>query len=77
MPQKLQNVFKPLNHVVIDNERQPFPLWDHHQDNNISKNNIHSMHLINIGRAPSFRIIFIWKYCSLCPFILHYIKIEE
>jgi hypothetical protein len=58
MPQKLQNVFKPLNHVAIDNERQPFSLWDHHQHNNIGKNNILFMHLINIGRAPLFHIIF-------------------
>ncbi len=77
MPKKLQNVFKPPNHVVIDNERQPFSLWDHHQDNNIGKNNIHFMHLINIGHAPLFHIISNRKYCSLYPFILHNIKIEE
>ncbi len=57
MPQKLQNVFKPPNCVPIDNKRQPFSLWDHDQDNNISKKNIHFMHLINIGHAPLFHII--------------------
>jgi hypothetical protein len=57
MPQKLQNVFKPLNHVPIDNERQPFSSWDHHRNNNIGKNNIRFMHLINIGHAPLFHII--------------------
>jgi hypothetical protein len=33
-------------------------LRDHHQDNDIDENNIHFMHLINIGHAPLFHIIF-------------------
>jgi hypothetical protein len=73
MPQKLQNVIKPLNHVVIDNERRPFSFCDHHQDNNIGKNNIHFMHLINIGHAPSFHFL----YGNIVPCIhLYYIILK-
>jgi len=47
-----------------------FSLWDHHQDNNINKNNIHFMHLINIGHAPLFHIIF---YTEILFFLSIYI----
>ncbi len=52
-------------------------LGDNHQENNIGKSNIHFMHLINIGHAPLFHLIFYMEILFLVSICIILYKIEE